>query len=123
MKRTFAVLLIAAVLALGIGIGTTIGGPDMAQADSVSCTATIKAVTTAPNGTMYVLFSSGVQYEFPNGVSDLQDFAMGIQTQDNAERLAVAWWIARDDDANNPSVIIGKTLTLDVSSPSPVKVQ
>lgn len=100
-----------------------------AEAASVSCSAEIVRVITYPEGAtvananrIIVMFADGGGYEFA-GFEHLQDWILALQTKDTAERLAVAYWLARDDDGSNPNIIIGKTLTFDLSVPSPIKVR
>jgi hypothetical protein len=38
-------------------------------------------------------------------------------------RFFIAWWLARSSDGSNANLIIGKTMTLDLSGASPLKVQ
>ena len=40
-----------------------------------------------------------------------------------AEQLLIAWFLARQPDGGNPSVVEGKRLTFDLSAANPIRVQ
>lgn len=126
MKRTISTILAALILAGGILIGMNIGGIDMATkveaADlTVPATAKITSIVYA-NDRYYVRYADGTEYEF-GSVEDMYWYASEVQTTDNAQRLLLAWWLARNPTASNTNLVVGKTLTFDLSTPSAIKVQ
>ena len=132
MKRTLTTIIAVCILAGGILIGLNIGGIDMAdrataQSLTEAVSAKITRIFTAPEGAplataekIYVYYSDGSSYEF-GSFEDIMNWASEMQTPDNAQRLAVAYWLARNP--SNPNIIVGKTLTLDLSAAAPIKVQ
>ena len=45
-----------------------------------------------------------------------------LRSQAEAETVILNWWLARDPDASNLSLVVGKTFKIDYSDPNPVKV-
>lgn len=70
----------------------------------------------------FVTFADGSQLEFQS-LAAMTAWTKEIEDVPTTQRLAVGFWIARDDDANNPNVIVGKTLTFDISNNNPIRVQ
>lgn len=124
MKRSLIILI---VLAFVLGVGSTIAFQEGLMADKANaasltaCSATITGLVWQ-NDRYYLRFASGTEYEF-DSLEAIAAYAEEIQTVDNAEKLAIAYWLARDDDLSNINIILGKKLTFDVSQPSPIKVQ
>ena len=70
-----------------------------------------------------VRFSDGTELTF-NTLAELQQFGSDLDTDPGMARvLAIRWWIARSNDATNTAIIVGKTLTFDLSNNNPIRVQ
>lgn len=90
------------------------------MAVSVHCT----GIVVNENGTGRINYSD-VQVEF-SSLADLQLIAADLDDPVNldlARRFLIAWWIARNPAADNPSFIIGKTLTLDMTTAEMIVVE
>lgn len=86
----------------------------------ISCT----SITVNGNGRYLINLTDGSQLEF-DSLESLQATATQIDAPDQtgmAQLLLLAYWLARDPDAESPSIIAGKTLTFDMSNASPVIV-
>lgn len=89
----------------------------------MAVTVTMRNVTLEPGGRVLFEFSDGSGFEYASladvrGELSQLDSAMG-----NAQRLLIAWWLARDDGASNPNLVEGKTLTFDLGAANPIRVQ
>jgi hypothetical protein len=75
------------------------------------------------NGRLLVEFDGSTFLEF-DSVQYAKDVIGELDTSPNmAQLLAIAYWLARSSDASNTAIILGKTLTFDLSNASPIKVQ
>lgn len=91
---------------------------------SVSITDIKKVAAT---GRIYITFSDGVQLEFPSLAAIIE----WAKDADTAAQPAVAQWLKRagiqyylyrDPSVTNPAVVLGKTITLDLSVANPITV-
>jgi len=121
-RRTTAAIVLALIVGLFAGIAT--GGDIMpAKATLGTASARITRIAAGPNGAgVDVTFADG------NGIysanrEEMQWWAQALVTTEAAQQLLIARWVALDSDGSNPNVIVGKTLTLDLSAPNPIKVQ
>lgn len=72
-----------------------------------------------------------VTYELSNGrgatyqsLDELKDVILqSLENEGSAELIAMAWWLARSSDGSNTAIIAGKTFTIDMADPNPIKVQ
>lgn len=89
----------------------------------MAVTAEIASVTKGKTGSYYVTFVDGLQYEF-SSLDDLKRFAAGSDADPElARKLCIGWWLARDSAAlDAKQVVVGKTVTLDLSAANPFKV-
>lgn len=92
----------------------------------MAVTLQITAVTES-GGVYTVEFSDGTATTF-GSLAELQ--AYGSEYDDPARlgnavlmSFLVRWWIARNATANNPNVVVGKTMTLDLSAADALKMQ
>jgi hypothetical protein len=91
----------------------------------MAVSATIVGVTkeAAPSTRCRVQFADGNELEFASP-AEMQAYRSDLDSDPAmAQAMALRHWIARDPDASNPSIAIGKTLTFNLSSPNPIKVQ
>ena len=73
------------------------------------------------NNRYLVRFSNGHEDEFQT-LEEVGEYVSQLGTVENAERLMLAWALARDANLTG-NVWRGKTLTLDLSAAAPLKVQ
>lgn len=90
-------------------------------------TAKVVSIRTFPEGAavtvaerILVQFSDGTIEEFP-GYEAMENYVFQSQTVDGAKVFLIAWWLARNP--GNTRIVIGKTLTFDLSAAAPIKVQ
>ena len=75
-----------------------------------------------PSDPCIVHFSDGISLQFPS-LADMQAVGTGLDSDLNfARKLAVALWLGKDPNASNIN-LAKKTYTLDMSDPSPIKIQ
>ena len=99
------------------------------MAVSVTCA----SVTFVPEtGRLYMTFATGSQIEAGPGPNKtraeaaaimLTERAADLETSDVASKFLVAWWLSRSPDGTNENLVEGKTLTMDISGPNPIRVQ
>ena len=83
---------------------------------------TCEGVTIGKSGRVYVTFEDGAQLEF-GSLADVQAAARDIDSDVQLTRmLLIAWWLARSPGGSNESLIKGKTLTFELSGPSPIRI-
>lgn len=76
------------------------------------------------NGTGHINYEDG-SVEWSN-LSELSDLATNLDAPDQvdlAHRMLVAYWLARDPEMLSPGIIIGKVLTFDMTSVTPIIVE
>ena len=86
--------------------------------------AEMASFTVHANGNVSIVFSDGAGVDF-GSLTACKNWALGLEDSDPdlAKKLLVAWWSARNPALSNTSLVIGKKLTFDLTSPSPIKVQ
>lgn len=68
-------------------------------------------------------FADGAELEF-NSLDEVKRTLGELDRDPNMARLLqIAWFLARQPDGNNPNLVIGKTLTFDLSANNPIRVQ
>lgn len=83
---------------------------------------TVVAIRRDPNR-IEVIFDDGSGVGAPS-VQLLSDMVVNLDTnRDTAKALAIAWWLARSPDATNDNLLVGKTLTFNLSAANPIRVQ
>lgn len=90
----------------------------------MSLTMRCTGITYQENGDISVQFADGSASNFTD-LAALQDFAAQAVDPGNTvllQRLLLLWWLARDANASDSAIIIGKTLTLDMSLALPLDV-
>jgi hypothetical protein len=90
---------------------------------SVTVTKVRRVVAT---GRIYVHFADGPILDFAN-FQEVKDWAKDIdidagQARDLLRKMAAQYYLARDPTGANPSIIEGKTMTLDLTSNTPLVV-
>lgn len=122
MRRIIATAAIAIALAGSYFAGAATQGDIMpAKAVGTSVSATLQTYTQTPEGKIYVSYADGSGWEF-NSLQEAVEFCSQLETPDTAQRLLLAWGLARHADGNLRSVI-GKTLVFDTSAAASIKVQ
>lgn len=71
---------------------------------------------------LLVNFSDGTQLEFSD-LAQAREWALGVESADVAQRLALARCFALSSDLTNTNQVVGKTCTLDLSNVSIFRVQ
>lgn len=87
----------------------------------MAATATVTRITKMADGKWWVEF--GAEGNVYNSLDEMKERVLAIQTTETARSLAIAWWLARQPDGTNANLIVGKTLTFDLSAAQPIKVQ
>jgi hypothetical protein len=87
-------------------------------------TAQITAWTENPDGSIHVVWQDGSSTRFLN----LDEIRRRISTvggnRELTENLLFAWFLARQPEGKNAAtVLVGKTLTFDLSVANPIRVQ
>jgi hypothetical protein len=96
----------------------------MPQATAKAITATsakITNITKNDDGSIFVEF--GGEGQVFQSLEHIYNYVMQAQNVDNARMFLLGWWLARQPLGENTSLVIGKTLILDLNAPSPIKVQ
>lgn len=84
----------------------------------MAVSAQVTAINFAASGTIYVTFEGGTQREF-GSLQALQDFAAACDDSlntDLAQQMSLRWWLERDPNAENVTLVLGKRLTFDMST-------
>lgn len=119
-----AMRMMRGVLGMGLGL-LLLGGAEvaMAQAQAIEpSTATLVDWQVAPNGAIAITWSDG-SGTVVNDLATLYEEIASLSTVDTAKLLLVAWFLARQPAGEVPNLVIGKTLTLDLAAPQPIRVQ
>lgn len=84
----------------------------------MAVSAQVTAINFAVSGMIYVTFEGGTQREFTS-LQGLQEFAAACDDTLNtelAQQMAMRWWLERDPNAENVTLVLGKRLTFDMST-------
>lgn len=84
----------------------------------------IQSVTLDENGTIAVLFTDSSGRDWAS-IDDLTAFCEAVDTADNidqVQKMVLRWWLLRDPEAQSPGMVIGKTLTFDLTQPLVIDV-
>ena len=80
----------------------------------------------AATGHVYIEWADGPESEFDSlaaAIAWAQDMDLDSgQARDLLRKMAIRYYLVRDPAATNPTVIVGKTMTLDLSSATPLVV-
>lgn len=89
----------------------------------MAISATLIDVVTYPDGRVSVRFGDKTGMTFASS-DELLVYAKSLEEDlDIAKKLLLGWWQARSPDLSNLNLVKGKTLTFDISSPNPIRVQ
>lgn len=80
---------------------------------SITCT----RISQDAQGRIHVVFSDGVEIEFPNRTTALE-WGRSVDTagaEMTLRQLLMSWWLKRDPTGATPATVIGKTITANLS--------
>ncbi|HAM40560.1 MAG TPA: hypothetical protein DCP69_04295 [Candidatus Omnitrophica bacterium] len=88
---------------------------------------TLQAIVHQPDGGVQLKWSDGIVQYF-NSMDEVKAIGNGFDDPNqhgfgNASMLLIKWWLARSPAGTNESLVLGKTLTLNLSAAAPIKVQ
>lgn len=86
-------------------------------------TASLTTFTIQADAKVKVVWADGHSNIYLNLDALKADVSILDSDATTAERLLLAWFLARQPDGSNVNVVQGKTLTFDLASNSPIKVQ
>jgi hypothetical protein len=84
----------------------------------------VARITLNEDGSVDLLFSdsSGVSFASLAELTAFAADAEGPQARALALQMLVRWWLLRDALAESPGIVVGKTLTLDLTRPLMLEV-
>ena len=85
--------------------------------------ALVQSFVKNPDGSIKVTWEDGHSMPFLN-LAAIREFIGELDTDPVvAERIALAWFLARQPDASNVNIIEGKRVTFDLSAANAIRVQ
>lgn len=83
----------------------------------------VTSISLEENGQINVNFESDVR-QFDN-LAALVDYCGDVDSVANivmVEKMLLRWWLLRDSEALSPGIVVGKSITFDLSQPLMIDV-